>query len=67
MDFTVEGKHPAALAAVKTVPGIGLRVEPQLSAAVTADGAVGIYPDIPSPPDIQAEKVCHVHNGKGEI
>ena len=68
MHSAVKWKHPAALAAMPTAPGIDIEIQPHLSAAVAADGTISVHhPGAPSPPDIQAEKGRHIHNGKGKI
>ncbi len=68
MNSAIKRKHPSALAAMPTAPGIDMGIQPHLSAAVAADGAISVHhPGAPSPPDIQAEKGRHVQNGKGKI
>ena len=66
--LTVEGQHPAALAAVVAAPGVDLRVEAQLAPPVAADGAVGVnHAGLAPPPDVQSEEGGHVHDVEGKI
>lgn len=63
----VEGQHPASLAAVVAAPHVLLLADTQLAAAVAAERAVCIDVAGPFPPDGQAEKGNHVHDGEREI